>query len=92
MTPKPIILIYYLPDALVIGDSKMPNIREVNEMFQRLFPDYNVLAFPSYQSADGSCEDVRLQVFYEKDFTQIQYEYLKQLIFNSIENIKQCHQ
>lgn len=57
---------------------------KVNEIFKDMLPDYYTLAIPSNQSADGSCEDVRLQVFHEKDFTEIQYQELKELITNSL--------
>jgi hypothetical protein len=81
---KPICVIYYFPTALASGSGREPDIYKVNEMFREMFPDYHVLAIPSNQSADGSCEDIRLQVFHEKDFTEIQYEELKKLITESI--------
>ena len=84
---KPICVIYYFPESLV-GRGKLPTISEMNEFFEKKFLDYYTLAIPSYQSADGSCEDLRLQVFHEKDFTEIQYAELKKLIEDSLEQMK----
>lgn len=79
---KPICVIYYLPEAFG-GEHLAANYR-VNEVLQEKLSDYHVLAIPSRQSTDGSCEDLRLQVFHEKDFTEIQYEELKKIITESI--------
>lgn len=77
---KPIVIVYYLPQAV----GPMPSIHQLNEGLRERFPDYHVLAIPSNRSTDGSCEDIRLQVFHEKDFTDIQYNELKQLITDSL--------
>lgn len=86
--PKPICVVYYLPDLLTTN-GEIKNVGHVNEALKNMFPDYYVLAVPSHQSADGSCEDIRLQVFYEKDFTEIQFQELQTLIINSINDLKQ---
>lgn len=79
---KPICVIYYEPET-VFRNSEKP-MYEVNELFREMLPDYHTLAVPSAMSRDGSCEVLRLQVFHEKDFTEIQYAELKQLIEDSI--------
>ena len=84
MIPKPIVVIYYLPDLLIRSGGNHTPIHEVNEVFANIFPDYHVLAVPSYMSADGSAEAIELKVFYEKDFTHIQYEELKKMIMDSL--------
>lgn len=84
MTPKPIVVIYYFPYMVLGKGGRAVHVNEMNEIMKDLFPDYHTLAVPSNQSADGSCEDIRLQVFYEKDFTPIQYEELKQMIMDSL--------
>lgn len=80
---KPICVMYYLPDA-ILGLS----VREINENMQLKFSDYHFLALPSCQSADGSCEDVRLEVYHAKDFTESNYEELKNLILAQLEELK----
>ncbi len=82
--PKPIAVVYYLPELLSRPGGNMVSVYEVNEIFRDMLPDYYTLAVPSHLSADGSCEDIRLEVFYEKDFTPIQYEELKKLVLDSL--------
>ena len=84
---KPIVVIYYLPDLLTESGDKLMSIAKVNEIFKDMFPEYYTLAIPSHLSADGSCEDIRLQVFYEKDFDDISYNELKTIIQNAVKNI-----
>lgn len=79
---KPIVVIYYLKESL----SPTTSIREVNEMMMERFPDYHTLAVPSRMSLDGSCEDLRLEVFHPKDFTEIQFEALKVKVLEEIKN------
>lgn len=83
-TVKPIVVIYYYQELLVTNGGKKMGITEVNEIFKEMFPEYYTLAIPSNLSTDGSCEDIRLQVFYEKDFTPIQYEELKKMVQESL--------
>jgi len=87
MDVKPICVIYYLPDALAGKGGLIPSIYEMNEMFKKTFTDYHTLAIPSYLSADGSCEDVRLEVFHPKNFTPIQFEELEKLIKEAVDNL-----
>lgn len=47
------------------------------------YPDYYWFIFP-----DPKVQIPQFQVFYEKDFTEIQYEELKQLITDAIEQQK----
>lgn len=82
--PKPIIVIYYLPDAMTSAGGKLIPYHEVLDAFETKFPDYHVLCLPSYLSVDGSLENIRLQVFYDKDFTDIDYTSLKLLINESL--------
>lgn len=84
MTPKPIVVIYYLPNIFIGKGGREISVYEMNEIMKDLLPDYHTLAVPSNQSADGSCEDIRLQVFYEKDFTPTKYEELKKMIMDSL--------
>lgn len=84
---KPICVIYYLPE--IMFTSRPSSMYEVNEMFRNWFPEYYTLAIPSHLSVDGSCENIRLQVFHEKDFTEIQYTELKKIIEDLIKQNQQ---
>lgn len=79
---KPICIIKY--DVERVCDSgRMPKMYEINEAFETKFPDYYVFAFPS-----DSLDDVfDVNVFHEKDFTDVQYEELKGIIEESIKEI-----
>lgn len=60
------------------------NLSELFDMFGKMMPDYHVLV-----SFANNVEGVyRVQVFHEKDFTEIQYNELKELITQSINEIK----
>jgi hypothetical protein len=85
---KPICVMYYLPDAIAGGSGQIPDIGKINDFMQAKFSDYHFLAVPSNQSADGSCEDVRIEVYHAKDFTESNYEELKQLILTQLEELK----
>ncbi len=56
--------------------------------WQRLFedklPDYHVFVLPQDYNYEERQELFNFQVFYEKDFTEIQYAELKQLIEDSL--------
>ena len=84
---KPIVVIYYLPEIFNIGGRIYSN-NDAWELLSKYLKDYYVFCIPSNQSLDGSCEDLRLQVFHEKDFTEIQYKELKTIIEESINKIK----
>ena len=84
----PICVIYYLPDLFIKPVGTMLPVYEVNEMMRKILEGYHVLAVPSNQSADGSCEDVRLEVFHPKDFTDIQLNELKELVLSEINKLK----
>jgi hypothetical protein len=85
---KPIVVVYYLPEAISPPSGRIIPVYEVNTEVRNLFPDYLTLAVPSRMSLDGSCEDIRLEVFHPKDFTEIQYEELKTLLEAKLEQLK----
>ncbi|WP_374440586.1 hypothetical protein [Epilithonimonas sp.] len=56
---------------------EFPPIYKINEGLEERMPDYHVFVVPF----DSKNEDaVKFEVFYEKDFTEIQYEELKKII------------
>lgn len=81
---KPIMLMYYLKDI-----APTTSVYDINKVFQDKMPDYHVLCCPSKMSLDGSCEDIRLEVFHPKDFTDIQFEELKEMVMDEIKKLKQ---
>lgn len=76
---KPILLIY-------IPDDTPGSQHGIREALSEKFNDYHVLCLP--KSHHTMETPVELSVFYPKDFTQIQYDELKTLITNSIEQMK----
>jgi len=39
---------------------------------------------PSYKSVEGEAEMIELKVFYEKDFQEVNFEELKQIVTDAI--------
>lgn len=54
-----------------------------NSLINRLI-DYHVFVLPQADNPKKPKEDVEFQVFYEKDFTEIKYKELKEIIENSL--------
>lgn len=91
MTPKPIVVIYF-PDMFVAGGSDRNWIYEYMAAlngetdgmskwkFSSDYTDYHWFCFYKYDISEPE-----LKVFYEKYFTPIQYEELKQMVLDSIE-------
>lgn len=76
---KPIALLQ-LP--LTLGNGKMTewrDCREIQETMESKMPDYYWLVIPNH-----TIETIDFKVYFEKDFTEIQYEELKQLIEKSL--------
>ena len=82
---KPIVIIRYNAERLVLGNgvNNTTQMVDINRLFEDRFPDYLTFAYPEY--IDDLFE---FQVFHEKDFTPIQYEELKTLITDAIEQQK----
>jgi hypothetical protein len=60
---------------------------DLREVYESRMPDYHIFVIPNFIS-EGPIPAMHLQVFYEKDFTEIQYEELKAMIENSIKEFK----
>jgi hypothetical protein len=77
---KPIVIIK-VDDHVQKGGVNI-SASELMDMFGKMMPDYHVLSFPA------PIDDIfEVQVFYEKDFTEIQYAELKELITKQINEI-----
>lgn len=82
---KPICVVY-LPENINIGQAKFPNwavCRELMDRWSEEKPDYYWFVLPDFDAPK-----IEFKVFYEKDFTNTQYEELKSLITNAIEQQK----
>jgi hypothetical protein len=80
---KPICVIKVDTNRIYFGSS-ISSISDVQRIVEERLNDYHVLVIPFNQPADEYYEPMQIQVFYEKDFTEIQYQELKELITNSI--------
>lgn len=74
MTAKPIVVVYF-PQSQYELQKVVKSIEHLN-MDK---PDYHWFILPDYDT-----EKIYMQVFYEKDFTDIKYDELKQYIHEQI--------
>lgn len=58
-------------------------ILELNQILRERMPDYHVFVIPNYYIGEP-IDQMEFNVFYEKDFTEIQYAELRKLIEDSI--------
>ena len=81
-TAKPICVIH-LTDSLGDGGKQISweDCRIIQEINEREKPDYYWFVIPGY-----NLDTVKFQVFYEKDFTEIEYAELKKIIEDAIES------
>lgn len=68
------------PDSTIITD-----YAKYSRRFDEKFPDYHVFCVPTFK--DDQQEPIILEVFYDKDFTQIQYDTLKTMLETEIKSI-----
>lgn len=78
---KPICVMYYNPEVL---RGKMVNtgLEEMNNFIKDKLPDYHTFAFPSSQSNDGSCDDIRFEVFNAENMEAIPIEQFKEQLLS----------
>lgn len=75
---KPICLIKIDFQSLMEVNSRMIDRKEIQDgMANHLGNEYYVIVLPQY---DKPHEPIDISVFYEKDFTEIQYNELKEII------------
>ena len=82
MEAKPICVIY-LPEVVNVGGRSInwSDCNDVQSDFSETKPDYHWFVL-----IDSDARRIEFKVFYEKDFTEIQYEELKTLIENKLSN------
>lgn len=81
---KPICVVY-LPSNMNTGGREIDwsDCRAAQENFEKTKPDYHWFVL-----IDEDATRVELKVFYEKDFTEIQYQELKNLIEEKTKQIQ----
>ena len=78
--PKPIAIVYVPYSSHVSGRTlNWADCQRLADTFSASMPDYYWLVVLGYES-----EEIRLTVFYEKDFSEIKYEELKNLISSKV--------
>ena len=84
MTPKPIVVIK-IDQTKDFGEKAFhETLYRFKKSFEERLPDYHVFVLPLAIDYEQPQDPIQLQVFYEKDFTPIQYEELKQIIMDSL--------
>ena len=79
------------PICVIKVDNRGNEFEEIYKIQQQMtdkFPDYHVLVLPFTQVNQDDYEPIQLQVFYEKDFTEVKYQELKSIIEESLKNNK----
>lgn len=61
---------------------------KIQELLDGRLTDYHVLVVPFKRPGDEYYEPMQIQVFYEKDFTEIQHKELKQIVSDAISTIQ----
>lgn len=72
---KPILIVRIPKPERFIPNS---DFKEMEDLLQQKVPDYNIILIISL------VEDIVFEVFYEKDYTELKFEELKQLIKDSL--------
>lgn len=77
---KPICAIYIARDALMsINESVWDACHEMCKSYESHMPDYYIFVLPDYRT-EGHVPVVDFKVFHEKDFTEVEYSELKDII------------
>lgn len=82
-TAKPIVLIKVDMQA-DFGNGKKPELYKLWEAVSDRMPDYHVFVIPQKYDPSEPKEVFEFQVFYDKDFTDIDYKALSILIKESL--------
>ena len=82
---KPIVVIRVSKDAITMPSGEERPYYELGRIFEERLQDYHVFVIPNIDDPSTPQEYFTFQVFYEKDFTPIQYQELKDLVMQSID-------
>ncbi len=66
------------------GNGERPELHKLSEALERRLTDYHVFVIPLAYDQSEPHEPLIFQVFYEKDFTEIEYAELKEIINKSL--------
>ncbi len=80
---KPICVMYFNPE-IDLGNGRKPIIHDMNEMIEAKFPNYHTIALPSHQSMDGSCEEIRFEVFNSDKLEDTSFEEFKKELLENL--------
>lgn len=80
MNAKPIVVITLNPNSVDPSRGMADLLNELDDVFSKKLPDYHVLPVPGKEEQEYP---LTFQVFYSKDFTEVQYEELKKIIQQS---------
>ena len=81
MEAKPICVIYINPDSLSGNKNFWETSRDYTKNLDETKPDYHWFVFPDYDA-----QKIEVNVFHQKDFTEVNYEELKSIINNKIQS------
>lgn len=84
MEAKPICWIKFNAERSFDVGGRTANLSELFDIFGNMMPDYHVLC----SFADSLNGIFEVECFHEKDFTEIQYQELKSMIEEAINNQK----
>ena len=74
-------------------DSGLESLWHIQRVIEDKLPGYYVLVVPVRRSLmDSDYEPIKIEVFYEKDFTENKFNELKDLVLKSIEQYKKHDQ
>jgi hypothetical protein len=81
--PKPICVIYVDTERLPNDKGTWEYLGELCRNYEERMPDYHIFVLPN-DNNEGPIQFFEFQVFYEKDFTEIQYTELREMIEKSL--------
>lgn len=64
--------------------NRFTEIYQIQHLLDDRLNDYHVLVVPFEQPEDEYDEPMQVQVFHEKDFTEIQYAELKKIVSDAV--------
>ena len=80
---KPIALFYYPDFMFDESNGERKGVSEIIQAFNKMMPDYYWLFFPNH-----NIKFPKLQVYFEKDFTDVEYDEIIEKINRKIDSLK----
>lgn len=89
MNAKPICVVKIDMSADFGGGTKPSLYNLYDAVNGKIGDEYHVFVIPAKIDYENSVEPITFEVFYEKDFTEIQYQELKKIITDSIQQVQE---